>query len=596
MKERRPPGDKRGDKGRTAAQDATAAFARLVIRRVGSEWRATPFYSYRLNRPKPTGLAVSPKDFRPVDPEIGRQILLGRLTLAGVTMEIGVGGDPWDAPSPSRAFAVELHRFAWMPTLLAQGDAGTDEALRLVLDWERMFARVSPFVWGAEIIERRVFNLACGIKRLTERASEVEAAGLVATLARQARHLLKLDGGPLRRAERAVVAAAVGTALSGKAGDALTAKAIPKLETALGVAVLPDGGLKSRSPEQGLELLFDLLTLDFALLQRGHEAPPTVARSIDRLTSAVRFFTLGDGRLGAFQGGEAAGPHRIAAALAHDDGEGRAPAYLPHAGYHRLAGRSLLLIADTASPAEGAWSLDACAQPLSIEITCGGDRLIANTGWSADAQGVQGLRLTDGGSTATVGDGSAGHPLGGLMARALGPRLIGGARRVEAKRHESEGGQWLELCHDGWAERYGLLHERRLFLDPRHDELRGEDRFEPVRETPKSARRAPGYAVRFHLPPEVQVSLARDKRSVLLRGPSNRGWWFRNDAPDVLLETSAYFEDHLPKRGAQIVLKGPIVASSATAGARVRWKLTPVDPADPSSGLKAAPAKAEATR
>jgi uncharacterized heparinase superfamily protein len=98
--------------------------------------------------------------------------------------------------------------------------------------------------------------------------------------------------------------------------------------------------------------------------------------------------------------------------------------------------------------------------------------------------------------------------------------------------------------------------------------------------------------VRFHLPPGVQVSLARDKRSVLLRGPSNRGWWFRNDAPDVLLQASTWFEDHLPKRGAQIVLKGPVAAT----GARVRWKLTPVDPGDPRSGIKTEAAVPQAGR
>ena len=172
--------------------------------------------------------------------------------------------------------------------------------------------------------------------------------------------------------------------------------------------------------------------------------------------------------------------------------------------------------------------------------------------------------------------------MSGLLARGLGPRLVGGARKVDAKRQESDAGLWLELSHDGWVYRFGLIHERRLFLDPRQDELRGEDRFEPVTDVSPKNRRARAYAVRFHLPPEVQVSLARDKRSVLLRGPSNRGWWFRNDAPDVLLETSLYFEDRLPKRAVQIVLKGPIGAE----GARVRWKLTPVDPADPRAGSK----------
>ena len=46
---------------------------------------------------------------------------------------------------------------------------------------------------------------------------------------------------------------------------------------------------------------------------------------------------------------------------------------------------------------------------------------------------------------------------------------------------------------------------------------------------PQSLRPAE-FAVHFHLHPDVQVSLARDNRSALIRGPSNRGWRFRSDA------------------------------------------------------------------
>ncbi len=563
------------------AKTTASAVLRLVSGRMQAEWRGTPFYAMALGGPRSDGLVIAPRDFRPVDPEIGRQILLGRMTLAGATLEIGVGGDPWDIASPTRAFAVELHRFAWLPSLLAQGQKGAEEALRLTLDWRRLFNKATPFAWSLETTERRVFNLACGLKRIVGQASEMEATALVDTLTRQARHLMRLNPGPLRRAERLSVVALAGAALAGRAGDRLAASALPRLSHALDIAVLPDGGLKSRCPEQALELLFDLLALDDALLQRGREAPQPLAHSIDRLTQAIRFFTLGDGRLAAFHGGEAASLARIVAALVYDDGAGRVQEELPYAGYHRLTGRSLLVMADAAKPAEGAWSLNACAQPLAVEITCGADRLIANSGWSPEAHSPQALRLTDGGSTAAVGDGSAGQPLSGLMAKGLGPRLVGGPEHVEAHRNQNETGVWLEMSHDGWVERYGLRHERRLFLDPRLDELRGEDRFEPVEGADPGARRTPAYAVHFHLPPEVQVSLARDRRSVLLRGPSNKGWWFRNDAPDVLLESSTHFEDRLPRRGSQIVLKGPV---SASDGARVRWKLTPVDPADPRAG------------
>ncbi len=567
---------------------AAALAGSLRLRRqFEQDWRQTQAYRWTLRGPPAAGLATTPRDYRPINPDAARAILSGRLSLAGETMEIGQGGDPWDTASPSRAFAVELHRFTWLPDLLgaaapkvqdanAQGKA-REEALRLLLDWLALFGSITPFAWSAEVLERRVYRLACAAPRLFEIASEVERGRLTESLAVQARHLLNLRERPTRAAERAVAAAVAGAVLAGAAGDRLLARALPRTVRALGEAVLPDGGHRTRSPEQGMELLFDLLTLDDALHQRGLNAPEEIGRFIDRLSGAVRFFTLGDGRLGAFQGGESAGAECVAASVAHEDVGARVYGQAPHSGYHRLAGRQIIALVDAAPAADGAWSTGGCAQPLALEVTCGSDRLLANIGWSPDAQAPQALRLTDAGSTATLGEASAGAPLWGLAARGLGLRLVGGATRVDVHRHEDEAGVWLDLTHDGWVKPFGLLHERRLFLDLRVDELRGEDHFR-LAEPGTPRRKLDPFALRFHLAPEVQVSLARDKRSVLLRGPSNRGWWFRNDAPDVALEPSIHLDNRLPRRSLQIVLRGQV---GLDGEARVRWKLNPVEPQEP---------------
>jgi uncharacterized heparinase superfamily protein len=212
-----------------------------------------------------------------------------------------------------------------------------------------------------------------------------------------------------------------------------------------------------------------------------------------------------------------------------------------------------------------------------LEITCGADRLISNAGWSPDALGPQALRLTDAGSTASLRERSCGRLLSGFLGRVLGPRLVDGARVVQARRNENDEGVWLELEHDGWMREFGVAHERRLYLDAALDELRGEDRFRAADETIAGRQRSATFAIRFHLPADVQVSLARDQRSVLLRGRSNRGWWLRNDAPDVSLEPSLTFHNKRAQRGSQVVLKGRL---HPVDGARVRWKLTPVEPQD----------------
>ncbi len=219
-------------------------------------------------------------------------------------------------------------------------------------------------------------------------------------------------------------------------------------------------------------------------------------------------------------------------------------------------------------------------------MVCGRDRIFANSGWSPDAAGPQGLRLTAAGCTAELGGRSVGRPLTGALAHALGPRLVDGARTVKARRDENDAGAWLELSHDGWAGRFGVTHERRVYVASQTDELRGEDVFASAKDS--RSRRTP-FVVRFHVDADVQVSIARDGRSVLLRGASSRGWWFRNDAAEVALEPSVQFQNGLPRRTVQVVLRGEIPAE---ASARVRWKLTAVEPTPP----KAAGARTRATR
>jgi uncharacterized heparinase superfamily protein len=548
---------------------ATAAAAR---RRLDTEWFGSTPHLMLLGHPHPEGLASHPHDNRPVDAARGRAIAAGVYEFFGDALRVGPEGDPWDRPSPSRRFAVALHRMDWLGDLLSQGEPGARQGLRLILDWRRTFGRFNRFAWGADVLERRVFNIACAGRVLMAAASEAEAAQVLGDLARQARHLLSLTDLPGRRLEQAAAAAVAGAALAGPVGEALLKTALPRINRLLPEVVLPDGGHASRSPEAGLELLFDLSTLDAALAQRGRTPPELLARAIDRLASGVRFFTLGDGRLAAFQGGEEVMPARIACALAVDPNGPKPSDQAPHVRYQKLTGQLLQVIADAGAPAGGAYAATACAQPLAIEVVCGRDRLITNSGWTPDAAAPQALRMTDAASTASLADQSAGQPLRGFAGNALGARLIGAPTEVQVRRHDADGGVWLEMSHAGWLKSFGLIHERRLFLDRATDDLRGEDRFSPpeVKEGDGPRRYVP-FAVRFHLHPDTRASVARDKKSVLLQGPSNVGWWLRNDAVEVSIEVSTHVQGGKLRRTSQIVLRGQVRPDK---GGRVRWKLS----------------------
>jgi uncharacterized heparinase superfamily protein len=547
---------------RSVLASVRAAFER--------EWFGSPPHRAVITAPRPVGLSARPHDPRPVDLHRGRQLLDGVLTLHDESLKVGADGDPFDTPSPSRAFAVALHRFDWLPGLLAQGPEGARRALRLIQDWRRVFGTWNAFSWSGECLERRTFHLACAAKTLSPGASDAEAAALALDVARGARQLMKASDAPDRALERAVVVAIAGTALVGKAADRLMAEGLRRIARDIDAIVLPDGGHASRSPEAGLELLFDLLTLDDALGQRGRPTPEAISRAIDRLSSGARFFTLADGKLAAFHGGETVEPARIAAALAHDDHGPRPPMDMPHAGFQKMQGGTIQVLADAGAPPVGALSRSACAQPAALEIICGKDRLITSSGWSPEAAHAQAFRLSDAASTVSVGEGSAGRPLSGFRAAALGPWLVDGATSVESRRHDGEQGVWLDIVHDGWR-RLGLKHARRLFLDLAADELRGEDGLIPMAEAKLDGpRRYHPFKISFHLHPDARASLARDGKSVLIKGPSNVGWWLRNDAPDVAVLAAPHFDHGHARQAGVIVLKSQVRAEK---GAKIRWKL-----------------------
>jgi len=538
--------------GRHVARAIGVGAGRILA----EEWRSAPLYRALTARPRPTGFGLQPRDFRPVDPEAGRAILAGAFVLGGATLATGVRGDPWDQPSPSRAFAEALHRFDWLPGLIATGPDGAAEALRLVLEWRRVFGKWNAFAWAPEIMARRVFNLACAGALLAARASEAETARIAGDLARQARDLLG-PGSIATAAERAVCAAVAGASLRGPAGKRLLDRALARLARALDVTVGADGGHASRRPDLALELLFDLQTLDEAMVQRGLAAPDAVQRAIDRLAETVRFFTLADGALAAFQGGASRPAAYVAAARAQDETGDRVAA-TDLGGYQRLDAGALQVVADVAPPAHGAWSERAADQPLAMQVLVGGRRLI-------DAGIGRGMTTA---ATVEVGEAPDAPVLTGFAARVLGARLAIPEVAVDVQRHEAQGAVWLDLAHHGWMRRHGLMHQRRLYLDLEAGELRGEDRLTPTsRAQGPDGRHFVSYALRFPLHAGVQALVSQDRKSVLLRPVSaHEGWILRNDALEIALEPL------VGGRGLQLVLRGQRRADS---GARVRWKLAP---------------------
>ena len=126
---------------------------------------------------------------------------------------------------------------------------------------------------------------------------------------------------------------------------------------------------------------------------------------------------------------------------------------------------------------------------------------------------------------------------------------------------EHEGQQWISATHDGYRQRFGLTYTRQLFLAADGEDLRGEERL--------TGRPGANFAVRFHLHPSVQASLAEDGGAAMLRLPSGMFWRLRAAGAEISLGESVYLGSGEARKTQQVVLSGTVGAE----GAAVRWAL-----------------------
>ncbi len=542
-------------------------------RQAGAELFGMPGYRLTLTGAVPEGFVATPHDMRPASQSLGKAILSGRFTLAGARMSVQGSGDPWNRPSPTRAFAVDLHRFEWLAALLSQGDDGAKEALRLFVLWNKTFSRWTPFSWSEEVLPRRLINLGVFARRLAAQGTPGDAIDLARCLAEQGRHLGRLHDAAWS-GDKAVAFVVLGCVLSGKVGDGFRRRGMGLLPKILKRLVLADGSHVSRSPQQGLDLLYDLLLIEDALSQRGLAGPEWLDQHIDRLSRFVRALSHPDGSLCAFQGAESLLPEQVLPALVRDKTDQSTPDQLDDGRYHRLLGRSLSVYVDAGEARTGPYGFAAIDHPMAFEVSGGRDKLIVSPGWSPRQSDHPAFRVVGAGNTLDLAETSLLTPMTGRFGELLNFELEGPHYKVRSRRVEAEdSGSLLEMEHEGWKTRFGLKHERRLYVDAHRDELRGEDRLTPM-QTKQEVPMAAPFAIRFLLHPEVQASMARDKKSVLLRGPGGRGWWLRHDAKDVVIEAGQVFERDVPRKTQMILLKG---VGRLDAPTRVRWKLSPAE-------------------
>lgn len=497
-------------------------------------------------------------------------LMRGRFRLAGHAVDIRQGSI-FDQPAPSADFAAALHGFDWLRHLeAAGGDLAREFALKLTQHWLNRNARYTVPAWLPEVMAERFINLFSHGRFFLGELDAAWRPKFFTALRDQAIMLARsLPESPdgLPRFKCAAALALAGLCLG---DERIAAGGLKRLTAELNRQILPDGGHVSRSPGQLLDVVRLLTMVRQALARTGRESEPVLDQALDRMFLLLRFFRLGDGALAVFGGGAEDDPRIIATLLAQDQRQDRRVTHLPDSGFYRLALGRGIVIFDASAPPPGAFSATAHAGCLSFEMSSGAHRLVVNCGASAgpDMKWQRALRSTPAHSTLTLNERSQTAVLGeSVLARLLGPRLSGGPIDVETRRLESAHGLSVEASHDAYVAEFGVVHQRRMTLSRGGFTLTGADRLIPVPSHPATAKRdarnALPFAIRFHIHPDVRLSLAQGGSSVILKLPNGEGWRFRCGGGDLSIEESIYFGGGSSRRAEQLVIKGAVKSQAS---------------------------------
>ena len=519
----------------------------------------TALYKWRLRRYGFREIASSISDLWPGEAEVGRDIIDGKLVgvLTPSLKEIWkiVPDDPLSMES--------LHGFSWLRHLRAQGgDSARITARTMVGSWLDNYENWHPLYWRGDVLGERI-SAWVGMHDFFCKSADDEFRNRVLTsINRQLEHAITefryvKQGVKRIRALKGIITAIV--ALDSDASRLKTLEGWVLQELVVQVAL--DGGHISRSPAIQIEFIMALIDIRNCLRVCRWVVPEELIQTIFKMTSMLRLWRHGDGKLALFHGTKEGGASLLDSVIALSESGRKAVTEAPNTGFQRLVSGRTTLIVDTGG--SNGSSETSHSSPLSFECSIGKQRLIVNCGTSpGDVLLKNLLRSSPAHSMLTIDN------LNAFEVDSSNPKPKQYCT-VSCHREINDGAILLDAEHDGYLTTLGIIHQRKFYVAPLGDDIRGEDRLIYTGEPGEIASNA---IIRFHLHPRVRVSLIQNGSSALLRPQTGGGWRFRTDG-GLNLEESIYYGSASRQKSEQIVVNKCLKLIRAQGTIVIKWAL-----------------------
>lgn len=487
------------------------------------------------------------RDFLPTDRDSAIEMRAGRYLLASKLVDTG-GVSPFDVDVDHDPWLEELHTFGWLRHF---SDARNDEdryfARDLVLDWIGRYGKFDRTTWALSLCSRRVLNWLRHYNLLVEGATPEETTLIDRALVTQIQSL-RLRG-PLATEPLDALLAAIalcGVALCEERRYDEIPRRVSRVDRLLARQIGPDGLHLSRSAAVQVMLLVELTGLKYALGRYHDQYAQEFDTLLERMHRALDAVSLGTGEAGYFNGtGQL--PHDVLFAI-----QGQNPSRMRQTGtmdgYGRLIAGPAIVVADSGQVPPPDFALHAHAGALSFEFSHGRDLIVGNCGPAPSGmENPQVFREGGHHSGPTINGFSADTiRTGGAFAGRLIPN--GTPAQIIADPDEDT----VVMRTHGFADRFGVVVERRLTLLAGGKSLVGQDRFLPI-----GSRVGGTTTIRFHLAPLSQL----EEQSDLIRIRCSSGvWWsFLWDGASLKVEDSVRYSALFGlQRTKQLVLRARV--------------------------------------
>lgn len=552
-----------------------------------------------IGAPNAHHLRIIPQDLRTADPSFASELYDGYFGLAG-TVALTGSESPYTIQPPSLLWQKELYSLGWLHNLeAARDEIAREKARALVADWIAHSRNAPPVAWDVDIVARRVISLLSHAGFLLEGAKTPYYELVMRALSAELHYLSVAYADPGNTAPRLrALTALLLAGLCIAEQHSYVTSFLPAFCAELERQILPDGGHVSRNPHTLIDLLLEFLPLKQCFLARQHEAPEALNSAISRMMGMIRFVRLGDGSLARFNGMSATRSDLTAAILAYADDNDMPRFTAPDSGYCRLHRGETVIIADAGTPPPFAASSEAHAGFLAFEMTSGIEPVIVNCGAPRDEASDWAIacRSTAGHSTLTISDISSSK----LVKRRVGyparqAHLLSGPKLVRGEVKEDQGDLLMRAMHDGYKDRFGFFHQRRLRLVANGKVVEGVDQLACPPQGRPLTKESDSFAIRFHLHPRVSPRLDAEENSVSLTLPDAQLWKFRAAGARVEIEESIFLADPIiQKRSFQIVLRGKCLSEVQVVWSMRKIETNVRDPAR--TGYRGAPKEIEDDR